>query len=96
MIDDALTDKDIVDHLLNSNSETNDTIHIDEDDMSSYLNYAAKQCVTMEPEAEEMLQDYYSAVRVVRPGEFKCILRTLRRNYLQLLSHSRRSDTKSL
>lgn len=86
MIDDAPNDKDIVDHLLNSTRETNDTSHIDDDDMWSYLNYAAKQSVTMEPEAVEMLEDYYSAVRVVRPGEFKYIPRTFRRNYIRLFS----------
>lgn len=80
MIDDAANDMEIADHLLssamNSNQKKNDTFHIDDEDMMIYLNYAAKQCVTIETVAAEMLDEYYLAVRSVRPGKLKCILGT--------------------
>lgn len=72
MIDDAPNDKEIAEHLLSSEDhEKKDTFHISDDDKLIYLNYAAKLSVTMEPIAEEMLDEYYLAVRNVRPGEPK-------------------------
>lgn len=93
MIDDAANDREIAEHLLNSDHKET-TLHIGDDDLKIYLNCAAKLSVTMETVAEEMLDDYYLAVRSVRPGGFECIL--VGREFIFNFRHFRCPHTKSL
>lgn len=67
MIDDLANELELLDNLLDgcNNSES---FHIPGNDMRAYLRFVARQQVTMDPEAEEMLNDYFSATRAIRPG----------------------------
>lgn len=57
---------DILDDMFNLSSGS--SFHITDDDMRDFLSYVSKQQVKMEPEADEMLREYFTAMRMIRPG----------------------------
>lgn len=65
MLDDFNNDMDILDDLLNQTDHSDD-FHIPDDEIRNYLRHVARQHVTMDPEAETMLKEYFAATRIVR------------------------------
>lgn len=69
MIEDLPSDDDILDDLFNL---TTDIIpSVSDDDMRDFLSFVGKQHVRMEPQANEMLRDYFEATRMIRPSMSK-------------------------
>lgn len=68
MIDDEAYDLDIIDDFLEQNT-SNDSFHIPAEDMIEYLSVVSKQQVEIEPEAGEMLKDYFAATRKIRESQ---------------------------
>lgn len=67
MIDDAEYEEAIAEDILAPIARK--TSCISENDMRDYIEIVAKRNVVMEPEADEMLREYYKATRQIRPGE---------------------------
>lgn len=67
IIDDLANETEIVDSLLDD-IDNNANFHIPDSDMHDFLKYVAKQEVMMDQEAEKMLNDYYTATRMIRQG----------------------------
>ncbi|CRL02299.1 CLUMA_CG015186, isoform A [Clunio marinus] len=68
LIDDHINETEIIDDLLESATKIDENFSISENDMREYLSYAAKVEVTMEPQAEKILKDYFQATRIIRPN----------------------------
>lgn len=58
---------EIIDSLLDDTDNYAD-FDIPDSEMRDFLKYVAKQQVMMDEEAEEMLNDYYKATRMIRQG----------------------------
>ena len=68
MIDDPQNEMEIIENLLNASSNE-ETFHIPDNEFRNFVSYISKQQVEMEPEATEMLKDYFKATRIIRPSE---------------------------
>lgn len=68
MIDDPDNEAEIVADLMNPSKNRNN-INISVDDMKRYLEYAARQSVTMTQEAESLLRGYFAATKQIRPSK---------------------------
>lgn len=68
MIDDLLNAEEILDHILGDAIDVN-RFHIPDSEMKCFLSYISKQKVTLDPEANEMLENYFQATRMVRPSK---------------------------
>jgi hypothetical protein len=90
MIDDEANDEQIINEILEM-GENNEAFEIPEEDMIEFLRIVGKRQVVMEAEAEEMLQDYFTATRKIRESE-----ETMMREWLTALLNFRFPDTESL
>lgn len=70
MIDDAAHETEIIEYLLDP-AASDETFRIPDDDMIEFLSAVSKQEVEMDPEAEDMLKDYFAATRTIRESEWK-------------------------
>lgn len=72
MIDDAAHQTEIIDYLLNP-ADPDEAFHIPDDYMIEFLSAVSKLEVEMDPEADEMLKDYFAATRSIRESEKKLL-----------------------
>lgn len=59
---------DLIDDLLNDTDHSED-FSIPDNEMCEYLRHVTKTDVTMDPEADRMLKQYFEATRVIRQGK---------------------------
>jgi hypothetical protein len=71
MIDDAAYDLDIINDLLEP-TNSDDNFHIPAEDMITYLSFVSKLKTETEPDADEMLKNYFAATRTIRESEKFC------------------------
>ena len=80
MIDDAVYEDEIINEILGLSE--NEKFKIPEEDMIEFLKIVSKQQVEMEPEADEMLRDYFTATRMIRESENNSTLINYELNFL--------------
>lgn len=68
MIDDAANDEEIMNEILGVR-KNREKFTVPEEDMIEFLRIVSKRQVVMEPEADEMLRDYFTATRMIRESE---------------------------
>lgn len=104
MIDDLLNTEEILDHILGDAIDVN-RFHIPDNEMKFFLSYVSKQKVALDPEANEMLENYFQATRMIRPSKkmfrnfdlilfyflFRCFVREGIRHYEANLRVSRQA-----
>lgn len=91
IIDDLANELEIIDSLLDG-TDNYENFHIPDHEMRDFLKYVAKQQVMMDQEAEEMLNDYYTATRMIRQGLAYILLLS---KHLMTIFIFRCVDTKS-
>lgn len=64
------SDEEIIERLLNTTQKCDDDLEISDNDLRMYLNYASKLNVEISDESELTLNEYFSAIRIIRPGKF--------------------------
>lgn len=72
MIDDPVYEEEIINEILGPSE--NEKFKIPEEDLIEFLKIVSKQQVKMEPEADEMLRNYFTATRMIRESEIELMI----------------------